>query len=138
MIKPYLEKSTQSMSAAQLLIKEHLPASTVNRAYYACVQYILHVLVDKLNHTWDDIQKQPGSSTHSKAQYLLEHYLYQKCKDNKENYKDYKWFQQKFPEIKLERNKADYQPDVISPDEGHKAITKADTLMNVMVKYFKK
>jgi uncharacterized protein (UPF0332 family) len=136
MAKPYLEKSNQSMLAAEKLKTEHFFASTVNRAYYSCMQYIFHVLTEKLTHTPDEIT-QTNAGTHVQAQKLLSNSLYQICKDDKDKYIDYKWFQSKLPELKLARVKADYNNDVITSDEGHDAIRKANDLISVLKKHYR-
>jgi len=136
MSKPYLEKSNQSMLAAEKLKSEHFFASTVNRAYYSCMQYILHILTEKLTYPVEEIL-QTNMGTHVQAQKLLTNSLYQICKDDREKYIDYKWFQSKFPELKLARVKADYNSADISQDEGHEAIRKANDLITVLKKHYK-
>ena len=136
MTKPYLEKSNQSMIAAEKLKTERLFASTVNRAYYSCLQYIYHILTEKLTHTPEEIN-QHSSGSHVQAQKLLLNSLYQICKSDRDNYKDYQWFQSKLPELKLARVKADYYTDATSPDDGHDAMRKANDLINVLKKHYK-
>lgn len=133
----YLEKSNQSMLAAEKLKIERFFASSVNRAYYSCLQYIYHILTEKLTHTPEEIN-QDTSGSHVQAQKLLSNSLYQICKVNSDHYKDYQWFQRKLPELKLARVKADYYNDNISSDEGHDAIRKATDLINVLKKHYRK
>ena len=130
MIKPLLEKSKQSMITAELLVKQSLYSSTVNRAYYSCLQFILHILIEKLGHSQEDINKAPGSGTHSKAQYLLGLTLVKKNKS------DYRWFQEKFPAFKQDRVIADYHPDPLDLNFGYEAITKAKAIINTLNKHY--
>lgn len=130
MTKPLLEKSMQSMLTAEMLIREQHYSSTVNRAYFACLQYILHILIEKLGHTYQDLKNQPRNGTHSQAQYLLEMTLVSKDK------KDYKWFQEKFPAFKEDRVLADYYGDALNQDFGYQAINKANSIINVLKKHY--
>ena len=130
MNKPFLEKSTQSMMSAKFLIKQHLYSDTVSRAYYSSLQYIFHVLIEKLGKTHDEINKAPRTGTHAQAQYLLELALCSK------NPRDYKWFQEKFPEFKEERVKADYFQNTFDSNSSGEAINTAESIINIMKKQF--
>lgn len=130
MATPLLEKSRQSMMAAEMLIKQHNFSSTVNRAYYSCFQYILHILIEKLGHTHEYINTMPRTGTHSQAQYLLSLTLSTK------NAKDYMWFQEKLPAFKQDRVVADYHGDALNQSFGYDAINKANAIMNVLKKYY--
>lgn len=136
MDKPFLEKSKQSMLAAEKLKTEHLFASTVNRAYYSCIQYIFHILTERLTHTKEEIS-QTENGSHVQAQKLLSNSLFNICKGDRDKLRDYRWFQSKLPELKYARVKADYNSDVITADEGHEAIRKATDLINVLKKHYR-
>ena len=135
MAKPYLEKSNQSMLAAEKLKTERFFASTVNRAYYSCIQYILHILIEKLTHTSEEIT-QTSTGTHVQAQKLLSNSLYQICKEDRDKLNDYKWFQSKLPELKLARVKADYNSDIITQGGSHAAIDQ-QMIDSVLKKHYK-
>ena len=135
MTPPLLEKSTQSMLIAKMLVK-HNYSSSINRAYYSCLQYILHILEEKLKHTREEIMNQPSSGTHGKAQYLLESSLVSRVKQKTGNYREYKWFQEQFPALKQERVKADYYGDALNPDRGYAAIRTAEDIINTLRKYY--
>jgi uncharacterized protein (UPF0332 family) len=131
MPNPFLEKSNQSIMSAKLLIKQHLYSSTVSRAYYSSLQYIFHVLIEKLGKTHTDIANAPRTGTHAQAQYLLELELVHK------NKQDYKWFQKRFPEFKEERVKADYFDKMFDPSSSQDAINLAESINNTLNKNFK-
>lgn len=131
MTKPLLEKSIQSMLTAKLLLQNNHYPSTVNRAYYSCLQFILHILIEKLGHTHEYIDSMPGSGTHGKAQYLLSLTLIKKDKD------DYKWFQAKFPAFKKGRVIADYHSAPLDQGIGHDAINTANLIIDTLKKYYK-
>ena len=130
MIKPLLEKSNQSMLTAETLLKQNFYPATVNRAYYSCLQFILHILFEKLGHTHEYLNTMPRTGTHSQAQYLLEMTLvgYSKA--------DYKWFQEKLPEFKQERVIADYHGDPLNQSKGYEAINTAKSIINTLKKYY--
>lgn len=124
------------MLAAEKLKSESFFASTVNRAYYSCLQYIFHILVEKLNYKPEDIN-QHTSGSHERSKRLIADSLYAICKEDKDKQKDYQWFQRKLPELKKARVKADYDGDVITLDEGHDAIRKATDLISLLKKYYR-
>jgi len=119
------------MLTAEMLLKDKFFAGTVNRAYYSCLQYVLHVLLEKLGHTREDLEKIPRDGTHNKAQYLLELSLVGKDKGA------YKWIQQKLPEFKKERVIADYFGDPLDADRGQTAINMANAIMTTLRTHYK-
>lgn len=130
MTKPLLEKSNQSMLIAESLLKQSFYPATVNRAYYSCLQYILHILIEKQGHTYDHLKTMPRTGTHSQAQYLLEQTLVSHDK------KDYKWFQEKLPAFKQERVIADYYGDPLNQTKGYEAIAIAKAIINTLKKHY--
>ncbi|MBL7767737.1 MAG: HEPN domain-containing protein [Flavipsychrobacter sp.] len=128
MANPYLEKSTQNLLTAELLVKNNYYPATVNRAYYSCLQFIFHVLIEKLNHNFEEINEAPRIGTHAQAQYLIGLAL------AKLDEKEYKWFQAKFPEIKEQRIKADYHTDSISQEIAHDSINRANAIITTLKK----
>lgn len=129
-----LEKSTQSLNAAKLLANQSLYPSTVNRAYYACVQYIMHILIEKLKYDrikfYADVRNSKDG-THGWASKLMETELIKK------NPQDFKWFQKEIKEFKKLRVLADYHEDEISSDDGRYSITRASTIIDTMKNNFK-
>jgi uncharacterized protein (UPF0332 family) len=130
----FLEKSTQSLSSAKLMVKESYYSSTVNRSYYACFQYLLHVLFVKLNKDQKEYYQEVRTGkngSHTWAAKLVSISL------AKLNMDDYKWFQKHLPELRAKREDADYFPVIISQSDGHEAISKAENLIGVLRKNFK-
>lgn len=130
----FLEKSTQSLNSAKFLVNHQYYSSTVNRSYYACFQFIMHVLFIKLKKDQTEfytevLQRQNG--THTWASKLIGNELAQK------NMTDYKWFQRALPEIREKRVKADYYDTIISHEEGALAITQAESIINLLKQNFK-
>ncbi len=119
------------MQTAEMLVKSNFYPATVNRAYYSCLQFILHIIHEKLNHPPEHLQTMPRNGTHSKAQYLLELTLSQK------NRRDYIWFQEKFPAFKEDRVRADYHGDPMSSGDGYEAIATANSIINLLKTHYK-
>ena len=130
----FLEKANQSLESAKCLAKQHYYASTVNRSYYACFQYIMHVLFVKLKKNQDEFYqevRQRPNGTHSWASKLIGNELAGKDKD------DYRWFQSHIPQFRELRVKADYYPTIVSQDQGVGSIAEAENVMRLLIKHFK-
>ena len=127
----FIEKSTQSINSAETLVKEHYYASTVNRAYYSYLQFLMHILFEQLKldkiKFYKDVQFGNAGGTHIMASNLV-------CKElvsaKKISNSDYKWFQKTIKEFKQKRNLADYYNDVISQSEGLQSINWSKDLIN--------
>ncbi len=130
----FQEKSIQSLESAKVLVKCHYYSSTVNRSYYACFQFVMHILFDKLKKDqrefYAEVQQRPNGS-HSWASKLIGIEL------AKKSLEDYKWLQGKFPEFREKRIVADYHPIALSADDGNDSITLATTILNLLRKHFK-
>ena len=130
----FLEKANQSLDSARFLVKQTYYSSTVNRSYYACFQYIMHILFDKLKKDqkefYNEVLQRPNG-THSWASKLIGNEL------AKKDMEDYKWFQRVIPEFREQRVIADYYSTVVSPDQGNQSITQAETIINLLKKHFK-
>ena len=131
----FLEKSNQSLNSAQILVKNNFYPSTVNRAYYGCIQYLLHILFEKLQYDkvkfYQDVRTQKDG-THGWASKLIEIEMAKKPDKS-----DYKWFQVKIKEFKKERVAADYYIDIVGQERGVNSINTAKTIINVINKNFK-
>ena len=130
----FLEKANQSLESAKILSKHHYYSSTVNRSYYACFQYLMHILIEKLKKDqtefYNEVRQRPNG-THSWASKLIGNELARK------NLDDYKWLQKELPEFKEKRVLADYYPDVVSPEDGNLSITKAESIIRLLKTHFK-
>lgn len=130
----FAEKSNQSLKSAELLVKQHYYSSTVNRSYYACLQFMLYVLFEKLK--YDKAQfynevRQGKDGTHGWASKLIGNELCRKSRT------DYKWFQQAYPEFKKLRVTADYYEDRITPNQGYESIKTAESIINCIKQHFR-
>jgi uncharacterized protein (UPF0332 family) len=123
----FLEKSTQSLNSADILIKQQYYSSTVNRAYYGYFQFLMHILFEKLKKDKEQfyLDVQAGKEgSHVRASNLICTLL---C--NKISSKEYKWFQKTIKELKKNRVTADYHDSIITPDEGSQSIKWANDLI---------
>lgn len=125
----FLEKSTQSLNSADALIKQQYYSSTVNRAYYGYLQYIMHILFEKLKQDkeqfYRDVQWGKDGGTHVRASNLICTIVY-----NNLTHKEYKWFQNTIKELKKKRKIADYYDSVITSDDGYQSISWAKDLIS--------
>jgi uncharacterized protein (UPF0332 family) len=131
---PLSEKANQSLKSANILVKEHLYSSTVNRSYYACFQYLMHILFVKLKKDPTEFYGEVmngKNGTHSWASKLISIELAKKDLD------DYKWYQKEIPAIREKRVQADYHATVITSPEAYESIGKAEAIMNLLAKHFK-
>jgi uncharacterized protein (UPF0332 family) len=130
----FLEKSEQSLESANILVKQSFHSSTVNRAYYACIQFLMHTLFTKLkydkNQFYVDVRNS-SDGTHGWASKLIGIELAKIDMD------DFKWFQRTIKEFKKVRVQADYHETVISHQQGYDSITTAKTVINTVKKNFK-
>ena len=128
------EKANQSLNSARLLVKESYYSSTVNRSYYACFQYLMHILFEKLKKDPDEFYSEVNNGkngTHTWASKLIGIEL------AKKDLNDYKWYQKEIPALREKRVQADYHATVMLPVDGYDSINKADAIMNILAKHFK-
>lgn len=122
----FSEKSKECLMSAELLSKNTYYNSSVNRSYYACIQFFFEIIFKRLNAdrpTFDADARNNSTGTHGWAYKLVGNALILVDK------KDYKWFQQKFPELKKLRETADYQEPSISKDAAFDAINVANSII---------
>lgn len=115
---------------AETLIKQHYYSASVNRAYYSCLQFMLHILIEKLGHTYGDINKIQRTGTHAKAQHLLGMTLARK--DNI----GHKWIENRMRDFKDYRVTADYRGDPLNQDIGYEVIRTATAIINILKKNY--
>jgi uncharacterized protein (UPF0332 family) len=131
----FSDKSKLSLISARLLANNNLYSSSVNRSYYACFQYIMHILFEKIKMNQDEFYTQVRNrpnGTHSWASKLI---IIELAK--KPDKEDYKWLQEQLPDFRELRVNADYYPEEITQDLGLLSISKAESIMNVLSKNFK-
>ncbi|HTB51894.1 MAG TPA: HEPN domain-containing protein [Ferruginibacter sp.] len=127
----FLEKSNQSLESANLLAKEKLYSSTVNRAYYASLQFVLHILI-KTGDDKDEIANQcklEKKGTHIIVLNRIKRKVY---KLRKYDTQYFKWFQNALPELKEDRNIADYTDNVLVLEDAHNSIEKAKSIIEFL------
>lgn len=124
----FLEKSNESLSSADILIKQQYYSSTVNRAYYGYFQFLMHTLFYKLEQDreqFDIASNKNNEGSHVRASNLILVLIQTKVTNSK-----YKWFQATIKELKKKRNFADYSDIEITPDDGTNSIKWANALID--------
>lgn len=127
-------KSDFNNAASQLLFKNSLHASSVHCAYYRCIQFMLHILFNKIKMSKIDFQskrQQRKGGTHGTAIYLIQLELLQK------NREEYKSFQALIPKLKEYREISDYEDVEITSTISSDALNKSDSIMNILTANFR-
>ena len=127
-----LEKSNQNSICADLLMNKKHYNAAVSRAYYSSLQYVMYILRSKLNVPASELSPENNSSTHIKAQSLLNPHLEAKDEDA------YKFFQQAFTGLKTQRVKADYKEFEFDETTSNKAVSTAVRIKNTLERVFNK
>jgi uncharacterized protein (UPF0332 family) len=130
----FYDKHKESISAAELLKNSHY-SSTVNRAYYGCIQYLLDILFTRLKVKPEDFYNQRVQNregTHGWASKLIEIELAHVDRV------EFKWYQKTFPEFQKLREKADYEDKAISQSESVGSISTANSIINCVNQNIKK
>ena len=134
MVLSLQEKSLQSFNSAKFLFKQPYYPSTVNRAYYSCIQLLFHILFYKQNldrKKFDNDRKKFHKGSHEWAIYLISNQIQEK------HFKDFKWFKDSINAIKEMRVKSDYYDDIINQEMATLSISKADSIINFINLNFK-
>ncbi|MDI9364719.1 MAG: HEPN domain-containing protein [Flavobacterium sp.] len=130
------EKYNESVKLAISLQKSYDYSASINRAYYACLQFMLHTLFNKKNDPYNKEHFYSGAlvaekSTHKQAFNLITTDL---AKIHKP---DFRWFQQHFQELKKLRTSADYHDEKATSENADIAIKKSEALVNILKNNFK-
>lgn len=124
------QKSRNSLYAAQTLINkqdERLWASAIHCCYYAVLQFMHHVVADRLN---AELSAEQVGSTRSHVH--LQEALLKEIKHPK----DKRQFQIDFEKIKRLRKSADYTNDVMNSDNAFDSKDIADKLISMLNRCF--
>lgn len=130
----YREKSRYNSEAANLCLKNNLYAPSVHCSYYSCVQYMFHVLFEKLKMTRKEFNKKRSSykgRSHMMAIDLVETDLRFKKKNDADE------FQDMMRQLKKLREKSDYGNCIINQKEGWKALHFSKGIKNILNKNYK-
>jgi hypothetical protein len=126
-MESFLDKSNESLSSADILIKQEYYASTVNRAYYGYFQFLMHTLFEKLNKDRAQFELAANDSkegSHVRASNLIIVLIQRKLTSQK-----YKWFQITIKELKQKRINADYYNIATTLYDGATCIKWANELI---------
>lgn len=129
----FLEKSDQNRIAAKMLREQNLHASSVNRYFYSYLQYLFHILANKLKKSKEDLEEfqKDREGSHRFALRMVGDELASK------NIKDYKWLQRVDKELKALRVDSDYFEIAILSTHSYDAENKSQTLINCLKVNFK-
>ncbi|TAE11813.1 MAG: hypothetical protein EAY72_10175 [Bacteroidetes bacterium] len=125
-----------SLTAAKELKNKHsLFDSSIHCAYYACIQYMMYLIYEKLKITtreqFDADRRHNKDGSHGFAEKLIS------LEVSKKDPQEYKWFKKTFPELKRLREKADYSTTIAGMEDSDDAIKKSESITNTLKKLFK-
>jgi len=129
------DKSKYNFDAAELLMRNHsLYAPSVHCAYYSCIQYMLHIIFNKLPLPYQEKYNQglQKGSSHKVAIQIIK--LALGAKPDKE---DYTTFQKKVGELKQHREDSDYSQKQITQDISVTSIAAARSVNSILRSNFK-
>ncbi|UPK66585.1 HEPN domain-containing protein [Chitinophaga filiformis] len=130
-ILSFKEKSNQNLLSARYLIKKKTYCSSVHCSFYSCLQTMFHVLFTKKKIIKTEFiakSKHNGISSHIQAFKLIGNEI------ASSDFRDYKWFQKQYPELKHLREKADYSDEFIIQEEVYDAFNKANSIISLVNK----
>lgn len=127
----FLEKTTQNLNSAKILLDQCHYSSSVHCSFYGCLQTAFHTLFVKLNHEksqFDHMRRLQKMGTHQYVFNLIKKEIEKSLKS------DYQWFIHNFTKLKKLREQADYSEEPISQSEGYNALSKAIAINNLINK----
>lgn len=125
------ERSKQSMSAAQMLCKNNLYPSTINRAYYSCAQFMFHALFNILKINREDFDKEAEKNNNGTHTWAANRIAIEMAKIHRQ---DFIWFQRSIKELRKGREIADYQEIEIKQEEAFGLLGKATSINDIIYK----
>lgn len=141
----WLDKSNESLKAANKLLEAALPNASVHSSYYSCVQYVFYVM----EYFWGDEIKTIESNSHSKVNDVGTHVwivktVYKHIKNNcrpiyrTEARNIANDFNQLMIEMKEVRVNADYKYDLIKQEVATEVLSKAEKTIKLLKDYYEK
>ena len=131
-----LDKSAINLQAAKTLKEKHYYYDpSIHCAYYACIQYMMYLIFEKLKITtleqFDADRRNNREGSHVRAEKLVSEEVARK------DLKEYKWLKKTFPELKKLREDADYKNIVAGVDQSDDAIKKSESIIITLKQMFK-
>ena len=127
----FLEKTTQNLNSAKILLDQCHYSSSVHCSFYGCLQTALHILFVKLKHNKSEFEYARRIQKQGTHQYVFD-LIKKEVKKNLTS--DYHWFRNSFSKLKTLREQADYSEEPISQSDGHDAFNKATAINNLINK----
>lgn len=128
-------KSEFNIEAAKKLIENNLYAPSVHCSYYSCFQMLKFKMKDFFGITYEQLGSNISSSSiRGTHEYIISFY-----KESIREYSDRQralTFSRNIKELKLFREKSDYEDIEITKTESDKAFKKAEVVLNFIKTYF--
>lgn len=130
-------KSIENYKAAKLLSKDSngMYSSSIHCAYYACFQFVKHILNKKCYISYHQQEKNAQNSNIGSHNYIINEM--RNDLSNKKEDDVYDIFDDNITELKRLRKKADYDNVIISPEEAKEAVNMADKTLETLKGVYK-
>jgi len=120
-------KSELNIEAARKLIEENLYAPSVHCSYYSCFQLLKFKMNDFFDVTYEQLTADISSSPKGTHEYIIDFYI-QTIRNNANNWKSVD-FKRNIKDLKLFREKSDYEDINITKNQSDKAYRTAEYLL---------
>ena len=127
-------KSELNIQAAKKLIEENLYAPSVHCSYYSCFQLLKFKMNDFFDVTYEQLTADISSSPKGTHEYIIDFYT-RSIKNNVNKWKS-TYFKRDIKDLKLFREKSDYEDINITKNQSDKAYNKAENLLKFIKETF--
>ena len=121
-------KSEINRSAADLLQSQSMYPSVIHCAYYSCLQFMKHLLINTIGKSETEIAVEVRNSTNGSHEVLNNNII----THMKSNDKDWRSFNNKISQLKRLRTVADYDNVSIDSVKGNNSIVLSDELLRIL------
>ena len=120
-------KSELNIQAAKKLIEENLYAPSVHCSYYSCFQLLKFKMNDFFDISYEQLGVNTSSSHKGTHKYIID-YIKNQIKNNIDRDTSL-YFSRQIKDLKLYRERSDYEEIEIRKDESDKAFRKAENVI---------
>ena len=130
-------KSKKNISGADLLIRKSFPSASVHCSYYSNVQLMLHILLNDLNMSDDDIEDKSriGSRDENGFHNWLKNFIARELVLR--DFMITRDFNNFFGKLKAVRIKADYKSVIISKNKAKEALEISKKINDMLAEKFR-
>ena len=127
-------KSELNIQAAKKLIEENLYAPSVHCSYYSCFQLLKFKMNDFFGFSYEQLEAHISSSSMNTHSYLI-NFVKTQIKSNIDRDSSLN-FSRQIKDLKLYRQRSDYEDIEVKKDDSDKALRIAESLLKFIKKTF--